>query len=88
MLQRKSFSAEDALQLGLVDLIVPASRLEEETMQFVSGNMARLSSTLPDIRKLFKCDIKELHRSLELEDDFIKERLKSEEFSDGQCCES
>ena len=42
--------------------------------------MARLSSTLLDIRKLFKCDIKELNRSLELEDDLIKERLKSEEF--------
>lgn len=80
VLQWKSFSAEDALQLGLVDLIVPVSRLEEETMQFVSGNEAHLSSTLLDIRKLFKCDIKELKRSLELEDDLIKERLKSEKF--------
>ena len=76
----KSFSAEDALQLGLVDLIVPVSRLEEETMRFVSENQALLSSTLSDIRKLFKCDLKDLERSLELEDDLIKECLKSEEF--------
>lgn len=80
VLLRKSFSAEDALQLGLVDLIVPVSRLEEATMQFVSGNQAQLSPTLLDIRKLFKCDLKELERSLELEDNLIKERLKSEEF--------
>lgn len=80
VLQWKSFPAEDALQLGLVDLIVPASRLEEETMQFASGNKAHLSSTLLGIRKLFKCDIKELMRSLELEDYLIKERFKSEEF--------
>jgi 2-(1,2-epoxy-1,2-dihydrophenyl)acetyl-CoA isomerase len=80
VLQWKRFSAEDALQLGLVDLIVPVSRLQEETMQFVSGNHTHLSSNLLGIRKLFKCDIKELNRSLELEDNLIKERLKSEEF--------
>lgn len=80
VLLRKSFSAEDALQLGLVDRIVPVSRLEDETMQFVSENQAHLSSTLQDIRKLFKCDIEELQRSLELEDNLIKDRLKSEEF--------
>jgi len=80
VLEWKSFSAEDALKLGLVDLIVPVSRLEEETMKFVSGKGAHLSPTLLDIRKLFKCDIKELQRSLELEDNLIKERLKSKEF--------
>jgi enoyl-CoA hydratase/carnithine racemase len=80
VLQWKSFSAEEALQLGLVDLVVPVSRLEEETMEFVSGNQALLSSNLLGIRKLFKCDIKELKRSLELEDNLIKERLNSEEF--------
>jgi hypothetical protein len=32
------------------------------------------------IRKLFKCDPKELQRSLELEDQLIKERLKSPDF--------
>jgi len=81
VLQWKSFSAEDALQLGLVDQIVPVSRLEEATMQLVSGNEAQqLSSTLLGIRKLFRCDIKELERSLELEDNLIKERLNSEDF--------
>ncbi|MFZ2445159.1 MAG: enoyl-CoA hydratase-related protein [Syntrophobacteraceae bacterium] len=78
VLQWKSFTAEDALGLGLVDLIVPVSRLEEETMRFASGSEEHLSSTLLGIRKLFKCDIKELERSLELEDVLIKGRLKWE----------
>ena len=36
VLQWKSFCAEEALDLGLIDLIVPLSKLEEETMKFVS----------------------------------------------------
>ncbi|MGA2400681.1 MAG: enoyl-CoA hydratase/isomerase family protein [Syntrophobacteraceae bacterium] len=80
VLQWMSFSAEDALQLGLVDRIVPAPKLEEETMQFVRANLADSASTLLGIRKLLKCDIKELKRSLELEDQLIKERLRSGEF--------
>jgi len=64
----------------LVDRIVPVSRLEEEAMQFVLGDPVRSSSTLLGIRKLFKCDTKELKRSLELEDDLIKECRNSMEF--------
>ena len=79
VLQWRRFTAEDALQLGLVDQIVPVSRLEEETLSFASENQPLLSSTLVSIRKLFKCDIKELKRSLELEDRLIKERLNSKE---------
>jgi 2-(1,2-epoxy-1,2-dihydrophenyl)acetyl-CoA isomerase len=80
LLQWKSFSAEEALQLGLVDRIVPVSKLEEETMQFVLRNQAQSFSTLLGIRKLLKCDTKELKRSLELEDYLIKESIKSVEF--------
>ncbi len=80
VLQWKSFSAEEALQLGLVDRIVPAPKLEEETMRFVTANLGDQASNLLGIRKLLKCDIKELKRSLELEDQLIKERLRSAEF--------
>jgi len=82
VLQWKSFSAEDALQLGLVDLIVPVSRLEEETMQFVLRDPVHSSSTLLGIRKLLKCDTNELKRSLDLEDCLLKEYLKSAEFKE------
>ncbi len=80
VLQWKTFSAEDALHLGLVDRIVPASKLEEETMQFVASSSEASLSNLLGSRKLFKCDAKELQRSLELEDQLIKERLKSPDF--------
>jgi 2-(1,2-epoxy-1,2-dihydrophenyl)acetyl-CoA isomerase len=80
VLQWKSFTAEDALQMGLVDLIVPVSQLEEETMKFMRKALVHSSSTLVGIRRLLKCDIKELKRSLDLEDRLIKERLNSEEF--------
>ncbi len=80
VLQWKTFYAEDALDLALIDRIVPVSKLEEETMQFVAANLEASVSNLLDIRKLFKCDPKELQRSLELEDQLIKERLKSPDF--------
>ncbi len=80
VLQWKTFYAEDALDLGLIDRIVPVSKLEEETMQFVAANLEASVSTLLGIRKLFKCDAKELQRSLELEDQLIKDRLQSPGF--------
>jgi 2-(1,2-epoxy-1,2-dihydrophenyl)acetyl-CoA isomerase len=80
VLQWQSFSAEEALQLGLVDRIVPAAKLEEETMRLVTTNFADSTSTLLGIRKLFKCDLRELQRSLNLEDKLIKDRLDSADF--------
>ena len=88
VLQWKTFSADDALDLGLIDRIVPVSKLEEETMQFVAANLGASASIFLDIRKLFKCDAKELERSLELEDRLIKDRLKSPDFKKtfGEYC--
>jgi enoyl-CoA hydratase/carnithine racemase len=80
VLQWKTFYAEDALELGLIDRIVPVSKLEEETMRLVAGNLEASVATLLGIRKLFKCDPKELQRNLELEDQLIKERLQSPDF--------
>jgi 2-(1,2-epoxy-1,2-dihydrophenyl)acetyl-CoA isomerase len=53
VLQWKTFCADDALDLGLIDQIVPASKLEEETMQFVAANLGASASIFLDIRKLF-----------------------------------
>jgi len=80
VLQWRSFSAEEALQLGLIDRIVPADRLEQETMEFVAQSLSGSPSNLLGIRKLLKCDLQELQRSLHLEDHLIKERLESPEF--------
>lgn len=81
VLQQKRITAEDALQLGLVDQVVPVERLEEETMRIASRSATRLSPTLLDIRKLLKCDIGDLERSLKLEDVLIKERMNSQGFA-------
>lgn len=80
VLQWASFSAEDALELGLVDRVVPAAKLEEEAMEFVSANVTEASSIRLGIRKLLKCDLEELRRTLELEDTLIIERLNSADF--------
>lgn len=80
VLQWQGFSAEDALQLGIVDRIVPAARLEDETMRFVEESLAGPSSMLLGIRKMLKCDQDALQRSLALEDQLIKERLESPDF--------
>jgi len=80
VLQWKSFSAEDALQLGLVDQIVPAAKLEEETMRLIAASMAGPAANLLAIRKLLKCDLQELQRSLEREDKLIRDRLVSSDF--------
>ena len=82
VLQWKNFSAEEALQLGLVDQVVPVSTLEEDTMQLLR-HPVHSPATLPGIRRLLRCDIEELKRSLDLEDHLIKERLKSEEFKEA-----
>jgi len=83
VLQWRRFTADEALQLGLVDLVVPASKLEAETLQFVERELAHSSSNLLGIRKLLKCDLKELKRSLDLEDHLIKERLRSADFREA-----
>ncbi|MBI4806821.1 MAG: enoyl-CoA hydratase/isomerase family protein [Desulfovibrio sp.] len=80
VLQWKSFSAEDALQLGLIDRIVPETKLEDETLQFARTSLEHPISAMLGVRKLLKCDQQELKRSLDLEDKLIKDRLESPEF--------
>ena len=79
VLQWKSFSAEDALQLGLVDRIVPVSKLEEETMQ-ACWRLGRSSLTLLASASCSSATPKNSSVALNLEDDLIKERLNSAEF--------
>jgi 2-(1,2-epoxy-1,2-dihydrophenyl)acetyl-CoA isomerase len=80
VLQWRTFSSEEALQLGLVDRIVPLDRLEEETLEFVKMHLQQQTSTFLAIRKLLKCDQQALKRSLDLEDELIKERLEAPDF--------
>jgi len=80
VLQWPSFTAEEALHLGIVDKIVPAAQVEE-----VALNTARLYnepqiSTLIGVRRLLKSNVDALRRSLETEDMVILNRVNSPEF--------
>ena len=80
VLQWRSFTAEEALEMGLVDRVVDTERLEEAALAFLRDSLGRTATTLLAVRKLLKCDLAELQRTLELEDRLIKERFDSEDF--------
>jgi 2-(1,2-epoxy-1,2-dihydrophenyl)acetyl-CoA isomerase len=80
ILQWPRFSAEEALNLGLVDKIVPADQLEETALHIASLYQEQQVSTLLSVRRLLKSDVTELRRSLETEDLLILNRVNSPEF--------
>lgn len=80
VLQWPRFSAEEALDLGIVDKIVPAARIEEEAIKVAHNYREPQVSTMLAIRKLLKSDLGDLRRSLELEDLLILNRVNSPEF--------
>lgn len=75
-----SFSAEDALNAGVVDKVVPAAKLEETALKVAQNYLSQPVAGLLNIRKLLKCDLKELERSLQLEDHLIFNRINDPEF--------
>lgn len=74
------FNAEEAQNAGLVDKVVPPGKLEEATLRVANNYLSQPTAGLLGIRKLLKCDLKELERSLELEDHLIFNRLNDPEF--------
>ncbi|MEA4857688.1 MAG: enoyl-CoA hydratase/isomerase family protein [Solidesulfovibrio sp.] len=80
VLQWPRFSAEEAHNLGIVDRIVPAARLEAEALKVAAYYQEPQVAAMLAIRKLLKSDINELRRSLETEDMLILNRLNSPEF--------
>lgn len=80
VLQWPRFSAEEALNLGIVDKIVPADKLEETALATAALYQEQQVSTLLDVRRLLKSDVDELRRSLETEDMLILNRVNSPEF--------
>jgi 2-(1,2-epoxy-1,2-dihydrophenyl)acetyl-CoA isomerase len=80
VLQWPRFSAEEALNLGLVDKIVPSDKLEEMALKTAALYQEQQVSALLSVRRLLKCDVAELRRSLETEDMLILNRVNSPEF--------
>ncbi|GAB6036604.1 enoyl-CoA hydratase [Fundidesulfovibrio butyratiphilus] len=88
VLQWSAFSAEEALQLGLVDRIVPRKDLEQEALEMAKAQSLRPTSMLLGLRKLLKCDPQELKRNLELENQLILGRVSTPDFKKAftECC--
>ena len=80
VLQWSDFSAEEALHMGLVDRIVPKKDLEGAALEMARSQNAKNTATLLGLRKLLKCDLKELQRNLELEDQLIMKRISAPDF--------
>ncbi len=80
LLQWTSFTAEEALNLGVVDKLVPEERLEEAAMQMARLYQEPQVATLLAVRKLLKSNVDDLRRSLEIEDMLILNRINSPEF--------
>jgi 2-(1,2-epoxy-1,2-dihydrophenyl)acetyl-CoA isomerase len=75
------FSAEEALNLGIVDRVAPRDRLEEEALQLVRTQLSRPLSTLIGVRKLLKADVEALKKSLATEDLLIHSRVNQPGFA-------
>lgn len=80
VLQWPKFSAEEALNLGIVDKIVPTDQLEEVALRTAALYQEQQVATLLSVRRLLKSDVAELRRSLETEDMLILNRVNSPEF--------
>ncbi|QLA17872.1 enoyl-CoA hydratase/isomerase family protein [Desulfolutivibrio sulfoxidireducens] len=75
------FSAEEALNLGIVDRVAPRGKLDDETMRFARSQLSRPISTLIGVRKLLKTDVDALKKSLATEDLLIHNRVNHPDFA-------
>jgi len=83
ILQWPRFNVEEALNLGIVDKIVPADQVEAVALQTARLYNEPQISTLVGVRRLLKSNVDELRRSLETEDMVILNRVNSPEFREA-----
>lgn len=82
VMQWTRFTAEEALELGAIDKIVPADKLEEVALMTARLYQEPQVATLLAVRKLLKSNLDDLRRSLEIEDTLILNRVNSAEFKE------
>jgi len=82
VMQWTRFTAEEALELGAIDKIVPADKLEEMALKTARLYQEPQVATLLAVRKLLKSNVDDLRRSLEIEDTLILNRVNSSEFKE------
>ncbi|SYZ72023.1 putative Enoyl-CoA hydratase/isomerase family protein [Candidatus Zixiibacteriota bacterium] len=67
LLRAEPILASQALALGLVDKVIPNANYESSCLEFAKGLTALPPEVAGLTKRLFECDMKELHTYLELE---------------------
>lgn len=80
MLRNDDITAEQALRYGIVNRIVPSSRLEEEALAVAREMSAIPLQTLVGIKKLLNYSIDDLDRCLEMENQELRKIIRSSQF--------
>ncbi|WP_243438981.1 enoyl-CoA hydratase/isomerase family protein [Fundidesulfovibrio soli] len=76
----RQFSAEEALSLGLIDKIIKQDDVEQELSFLTTQEFTENRPYILSLRKLYKCNLKDLEQSLAHEDELIRARLISPSF--------
>ncbi len=80
----ESFDAAEALRLGLVNKVVPADRLQEETDVWVQRFASGPTLALGRLKRLFRASLgNDLATQLDLERDAFVASAKTEDFREG-----
>lgn len=83
MLRYDDITAEQALNYGIVNRIVPSTRLEEEALAIAQKMSAIPLQTLAGIKKLLNYSIDELDRCLEMENHELRKIIRSSQFQNN-----
>lgn len=77
--RQDTLSAAQALELGLIDEIVPEHALLDRAMAIAKAGLEDLELVC-EVRKLYKVNLDELTRSLHLEDEIVRARFMDKVF--------
>ena len=77
LLSGRDISASEALNLGIVDQVVPFSRLEESTLKIAHDFCKKPASSLTGIKKLLNYNLKDLREYLEIENQVLLKIIKT-----------
>jgi len=80
LLNEKDFTAHEAMRLGLVDMVVPAEKLLESSLNKAKEFAQKPSHTLSGVKSLLNYNTKDLMESLELENQVLLRIVASRDF--------
>lgn len=80
LLSTEPMSANQALELGIVDKVVPEADLEREALALARKFADRPARALLGVKKLLRCCLAELENSLRMEDSLLLRTVTGQEF--------